>query len=93
MVGKGIQAGFVGVLMKGRYGFITKDFPRDRKPTGIYFNDSHLRGYPFEQLSIGDRVYFVVGQNDRGCVAEQIDVVGKTPIAVTQVLICKLIIR
>lgn len=75
--------------MKGRYGFITKDLSRDRKATGIYFNDSHLRGFSFEQLRIGDRVYFLVGQNDRSCVAQQIDVVGKTPIAVTQVFICE----
>ena len=75
--------------MKGRFGFITKDLSRDRKARGIYFNDSHLRGFSFEQLRIGDRVYFLVGQNDRSCVAQQIDVVGKTPIAVTQVFICK----
>lgn len=85
-----IQEGFVAALiMKGRYGFITKDLSRDRKARGIYFNDSHLRGFSFEQLRIGDRVYFLVGQNDRSCVAQQIDVVGKTPIPVTQVFICK----
>lgn len=72
-------------MLKGCYGFITKDFPRERNPKGIYFNDSNLRGYPFEQLSIGDRVHFVVDQNDRGCVAQQIDVVGKHPMAATQV--------
>ena len=91
MVGQ-LQCGFVGML-KGRYGFITKDFPRERNPTGIYFDDSHLRGFSFEQLRIGDRVYFVVGQNDRGCVAQQIDVVGQHQIAVTQVFVCKLLIR
>lgn len=74
-------------MLKGRYGFITRDFPRDRNPTGIYFHGSQLRGYPFEQLSIGDRVYFVVGKNEKGCVAQQIDVVEKTPIAVTQVFV------
>ena len=84
LVGKGIQEGFVGV-MKSRYGFITKDFPRGGRPTGVYFSHSNLRGCSFEQLSIGDRVHFVVGQNDRGCVAEQIDVVEKTPFSVSQV--------
>ena len=74
-------------MLKGRYGFITRDFPRDPNPTGIYFHGSQLRGYPFEQLSIGDRVYFVVGKNEKGCVAQQIDVVEKTPIAVTQVFV------
>lgn len=78
-VGKGIQEGFVGVLNKARYGFITKERPRERNPTGVYFRESHLRGYPFEQLQIGDRVHFKVGQNDKGCVAEQIDVQGKDP--------------
>ena len=76
----------MGILkMEGRYGFITKDLPRERKPTGIYFNHSNLKGFPFEQLTIGDRVHFVVGQNDKGCVAEQIDVQGKTRFPVSQV--------
>ena len=30
------------------------------------------------QLNIGDRVHFVVGQNEKSCVAQQIDVQGKT---------------
>lgn len=75
-VGKGIQEGFIGFLKRGgHYGFITKTYSRERNPTGIYFNESHLRGYSFGQLQFGDRVHFVVGQNDKGgCVAEQIDV-------------------
>lgn len=78
-VGKGIQEGFVGVLFReSGYGFITKDFPRDRKPTGCYFHETELQGYPIMQLNIGDRVHFVVGQNDKGCVAQKIDVQGKT---------------
>lgn len=75
-IDKGIQEGFIGFLKPGgRYGFITKTYARERNPTGIYFNESHLRGYSFRQLQFGDRVHFVVGQNDKGgCVAEQIDV-------------------
>jgi len=76
LVGKGIQEGFVGKVER-HYGFITKDYPRGRSPTGIYFNESELKGYPIMQLSVGDRVHFLVGQNDKGCVAQQIDVQGK----------------
>lgn len=60
------------------YGFITRDYPRDRKPIGCYFHESELQGFPIMQLNIGDRVHFVVGQNDKGCVAQKIDVQGKT---------------
>ena len=83
LVGKGIQEGFVGKVER-HYGFITKDYPRGRSPTGIYFNESELKGYPIMQLSVGDRVHFLVGQNDKGCVAQQIDVQGKNQF-VTQV--------
>lgn len=64
-------------MLKGEagYGFITKDFPRERNPTGIYFHESELKGYSIMRLNIGDRVHFVVGQNDKGCVAQRIDVV------------------
>ena len=74
-VGKGIQEGYIGKV-QGRYGFITKDYPRGRSPTGIYFQESELKGYSIRQLNIGDRVHFVVGQNDKGCIAQQIDVQG-----------------
>lgn len=77
LVGKGIQEGFVGKVRE-HYGFITKDYPTERNPTGIYFNKSELRGSSIIQLEIGDRVHFVVGQNERGCVAQKIDVQGKT---------------
>ena len=78
-IGKGIQEGFIGVLKPGpRYGFITKECVRGRNATGVYFHESQLIGYPFTELIIGDKVHFVVDQNDKGgCIAKQIYVVGK----------------
>lgn len=79
LVGKGIQEGYIGVL-KETLGFITKDIPRERNPTGVFFHQSDLKGCTIRQLSLGDRVHFRVEQNDRGCVAKQIEVWGKTPV-------------
>ena len=78
-IGKGIQEGFIGVLKAGpRYGFITKECVRGRNATGVYFHESQLIGYPLTELIIGDKVHFVVDQNDKGgCIAKQIYVVGK----------------
>ena len=90
-IGKGIQEGFIGVLKAGpRYGFITKECVRGRNATGVYFHESQLIGYPFTELIIGDKVHFVVDQNDKGgCIAKQIYVVGKPsfPTVPQQVLI------
>lgn len=81
-VGKGIQEGFVGVL-KRRFGFITKEYPREPNPKGIYFHELDLKDYSIAQLNIGDRVHFVVNQNDKGCVAQQIDVLRVKAILMT----------
>lgn len=80
-VGKGIQEGFVGVLKKDLgYGFITKDYPTERNVSRLFFHESELKGYSIMQLNIGDRVHFFVSQNDKGCVAQRIDVLsGKAP--------------
>ena len=76
-VDKGIQEGFVAKLKKD-YGFISKDFPTEKHPTGIYFCKSDLRGTSITQLNVGDRVHFVVGQNSKGgCVAKKIEVQGQ----------------
>ena len=90
VVGKGIQEGYIGVLReRERFGFITKDIPRERKLPGVFFHQSDLKGCTIRQLSLGDRVHFRVEQNDRGCVAKQIEVWGKTPVvqAVQQVIL------
>ena len=80
-VDKGIQEGFVAKLKKD-YGFISKDFPTEKHPTGIYFNKSNLRGTSITQLNVGDRVHFVVGQNNKGgCVAKKIEVQGQLQFA------------
>ena len=77
-IGKGIQEGFIGVLRAGpRYGFITRERVIGRKATGVYFHASQLVRHPFTELIIGDKVHFVVDQNDKGCIAKQIYVVGK----------------
>lgn len=76
-VGKGLQEGYVGAL-KQRYGFITKEYPREPNRVGIYFHESDLKEYRIMQLNIGDRVHFKVGQNDKGCVAQQVDVLRNT---------------
>lgn len=81
-VGEGIQEGFVGVL-KRRFGFITKEYPREPNPKGIYFRELDLKDYSIAQLNIGDRVHFVVNQNDKGCVAQQIDVLRVKAILMT----------
>lgn len=66
-IGKGIQEGFIGVLRAGpRYGFITRERVIGRKATGIYFHESQFVGYPVTELIIGDKVHFVVDQNDKG---------------------------
>lgn len=89
---EGIQEGYVAKLDINRnFGFInilTKD-PlseswRNPYPKNIFFHESELRGYPFNQLVIGDRVHFVVGQNEKGYLAQQIGVqgYGKAPLVV-----------
>ena len=76
-VDKGIQEGFVATLKEG-YGFISKDFPTEKHPTGIFFHKSDLRGTLITQLKVGYRVHFVVGQNSKGgCVAKKIEVQGQ----------------
>lgn len=76
-VDKGIQEGFVATLKEG-YGFISKDFPTEKHPTGIFFHKSDLRGTLITQLKVGDRVHFVVDQNSKGgCVAKKIEVQGQ----------------
>ena len=72
-IGRGVQRGFVGVVKaKEGYGFITRVFPRERNPTGIYFHKSELKEMSIMQIKIGDRVCFLVGQNDKGCIAQHI---------------------
>lgn len=80
---KGIQEGFVGKILPQKHcGFITRDYPTERNPTGIYFNESELRGTSITHLNVGDRVHFVVGQNDEGgCVARKVDVQGQNQFA------------
>ena len=70
------------------YGFISKEFPTGWNPTGIYFHESELKGYSIMQLEIGDRVHFVVSQNEKGCVAQQVDVLQEKPPFVSQVRLC-----
>ena len=70
------------------YGFISKAFPIERNPTGIYFHESELKSYSIMQLNIGDRVHFVVSQNEKGCVAQQVDVLQGKPQFVSQVRLC-----
>ena len=75
-VGKGIQEGYVATLKEG-YGFISKDFPTAKHSNGIFFHKSDLIGTLITQLKVGDRVLFVVGQNNKGgCVAKNIEVQG-----------------
>lgn len=69
--------------MKRRFGFITKEYPRERNPRGIYFHELDLKDYSIAQLNIGDRVHFVVNQKDTGCVAQQIDVLKVKAILMT----------
>ena len=72
-IGRGVQRGFVGTLKAEEgYGFITRVFPRERNPTGIYFHKSELKDKSIMQINIGDRVRFLVGQNDKGCIAQDI---------------------
>ena len=76
-IDQGIQEGFVAILKEG-YGFISKYFPTEKHPTGIFFHKSDLRGSLITQLKVGDRVHFVVGQNSKGgCVAKKIEVQGQ----------------
>ncbi len=67
--------GIIQSLKEGGFGFITPDDGTDN----IFFHFSELRNRSFASLRVGDRVHFMLGRNDKGPCASQIQVVETVP--------------
>ncbi len=67
--------GVIQSLKEGGFGFITPDDNMDN----VFFHFSEVKNRSFASLHVGDRVSFLLGRNDKGYCATQIQVITPEP--------------
>lgn len=67
--------GVIQSLKEGGFGFITPDDNMDN----VFFHFSEVKNRNFAALHVGDRVSFLLGRNDKGFCATQIQVMTPEP--------------
>lgn len=68
--------GTIQSLKEGGFGFITPDDDMEN----IFFHFSEVKNRTFASLHVGDRVSYLLGRNDKGFCATQIQVQGPEPL-------------
>jgi len=73
-VRRGIQEGYISILNKKGFGFISEDGSPRR---GLFFHRSDVKGaINWVQLRCGMCVHFKVDENDKGCIAREVSVMA-----------------